>query len=193
MNFDATACYGRIVPCLANLASRKFGVPPTVAQQMNVATIEKMFYRLRTGLGISTSGYSHCEEHPIYGMGQGAGNTSQLWGFLSSVLFQGYDEQTQGAQYEFPDRSGRVSIHMVGFVDDNNAQHNQFLKDHPVSVDDLAEQVTPDINTWKTLLRASGGGLELTKCNYQVMEWGFTVAGCPILKGGKTWSGRFHQ
>ena len=31
MNFDATACYDRIVPSLANLASQKFHVPPTVA------------------------------------------------------------------------------------------------------------------------------------------------------------------
>lgn len=68
MNFDAAACYDRIIPCLANLASQKFGVSPTVAQ-MNVATVEKMFYRLRTGLGITTTGYSHSEDNPIYGMG----------------------------------------------------------------------------------------------------------------------------
>jgi hypothetical protein len=66
-------------------------------------------------------------------MGQGAGNTSQLWGFMSSVLFKGYDDQTLGAQYEFPDHTGHTSIHMVGFVDDSNAQHNQFLQNKPVN------------------------------------------------------------
>ena len=183
MNFDATSCYDRIIPSLANLASRKFDVPPTVAQ-MNVNTVEKMFYRLRTGLGISSTGYSHCDAHPIYGMGQGAGNTSQLWLFLSSVLLDSYKEQTQGAQYEFPDRTGRMSVHIVGFVDDSNGQSNQFLESEPVTVEALATQATHEINTWKSLLRASGGGLELSKCNYQIMSWGFTIAGGPILKGG---------
>ena len=96
MNFDATSCYDRILPSLANLASRKFGVPPTETQ-MNVLTLEKTSYRLRTGIGMSPTGYSHCEENPIYGIGQGAGHASQTWNFISSVLLECHEEQVEGA------------------------------------------------------------------------------------------------
>lgn len=64
---------------------------------------------------------------------------------MSSILFKGYDDQTQGAQYALPDRSDHTSIHMVGFVDDSNAQHNQFLRNQPVPVDELLTQVKHDI------------------------------------------------
>ena len=184
MNFDATSCYDRILPSLANLASRKFGVPPTVAQ-MNVTTLENTSYRLRTGLGVSSTGYSHCDDYPIYGIGQGAGNASQTWNFLSSVLLQCHEDQVEGAKYESPDKTEHVSLPMVGFVDDNNGQCNQFHSDKPVPIEDLVAQARHEITTWNSLLRASGGALELSKCTYQIMAWGFTVAGAPILKGGK--------
>ena len=151
---------------------------------MNVATLEKTSYRLRTGLGISPNGYSHCNDDPIYGIGQGAGNASQTWGFLSSVLLACHEEQVEGATYESPDRSETMLLSMVGFVDDNNGQSNKFLQDEPVPPETLTTQATHEINTWKVLLRASGGGLELSKCNYQVLAWGFTMAGGPILQGG---------
>jgi hypothetical protein len=94
---------------------------------MNVRTLEKTFDRLRTGLGTSSTGYSHCDDSPIYGIGQGTGNASQGWLFLSSVLLECYDEKVQGAQYEFPDRSGTMNLPMAGYVDDNNGQTNQFM------------------------------------------------------------------
>lgn len=126
MNFDATSCYDRILPSLANLASRKFGVPSTVTQ-INVQTLEKTSYCLHTGIGMSSNtGYSHCEDNPIYGIGQGAGHASQTWNFISSVLLECHEEQVEGAKYEYPDRSEQSSLPMVGYVDDNNAQCNQF-------------------------------------------------------------------
>ena len=185
MNFDATSCYDRILPSLANLASRKFGVPPTVTQ-MNVLTLEKTSYQLRTGIGMSPTGYSHCEENPIYGIGQGAGHAAQTWNFISSVLLEYHEEQVEGAKYEFPDRSAKLALPMVRFVDDNNGQCNQFLSDEPVLAEILATQATSEIKTWKSFLRASGGALELPKCTYQILSWGFTMAGGPILRGGTT-------
>lgn len=54
-NYDATACYNRIIPNLAMLASRRFGVPREVTLS-NARTLEHTDYRIRTELGLATEG-----------------------------------------------------------------------------------------------------------------------------------------
>ena len=83
-NYDATACYDRIVPNLAMVSSRTFGVPATVTST-NASTLLQAKYHIRTELGLDEEGYSHCHTQPIYGTGQGSGNSPVIWCFLSSV------------------------------------------------------------------------------------------------------------
>jgi hypothetical protein len=47
INYDATSCYDRIIPNLAALVSRKFGVPQSVVQA-NINTLLHAKYRLKT-------------------------------------------------------------------------------------------------------------------------------------------------
>jgi hypothetical protein len=89
-NFDATACYDRIIPNVAMLASRRFGVPKSVTQS-NANTLQQAKFHIRTELGLSPSFYSHTDEQPIYGTGQGSGNSPMIWCFLSSLLYDCYD------------------------------------------------------------------------------------------------------
>ena len=183
MNFDATSCYDRIIPSIATMASQTYGVPESVAQA-NVTTLEHTTYRLRTGLGVSETGYRHCDEYPIYGTGQGSGNSPVIWCFVSSILFNCYNDRVHGAQYAYPDRTGDMSIKMVGFVDDSNGQTNCFHSDDQRSTEVLLAQTRHDIQVWNDILWASGGALELPKCSYQLMHWQFTAEGVPILAGG---------
>jgi hypothetical protein len=52
INYDATACYDRIIPNLGMIVSRKFGVPATVTKT-NATTLEGARYHIRTELGLS--------------------------------------------------------------------------------------------------------------------------------------------
>ena len=124
-NYDATACNDRIVPNLAMLASRKFGVPSAVAHS-NASTLQQARYHIRTDLGLSEERYQHQDTAPIFGTGQGSGNSPAIWCFLSSVLYDCYDEVAIPATYCSPDRSGSFQIGMIGFVDDQNGQTNDF-------------------------------------------------------------------
>ena len=90
-NYDAASCYDRIVPSLAMLISKKYGVPPTVTTA-NALTLELAKYRIRTDLGLASEGYTHSPETPIYGTGQGSGNSPAIWCFLSGILFDCYEE-----------------------------------------------------------------------------------------------------
>jgi hypothetical protein len=106
-NYDATACYDRIVPNLA--------VP-----------LERASCHVRTDLGMSKEKYTHTNENPIFGTGQGSGNSPAIWCFLSSLLYNCYDEEAITATYCFPDKTERIHFGMVGFVDDSNGQTNAF-------------------------------------------------------------------
>jgi hypothetical protein len=108
-NYDATSCYDRIIPNLAALVSQRFGVPHPVVQS-NVRTLEAAQYRLRTEIGLSEASYSHTAQTPIYGTGQGSGNSPMIWCFLSSTLFDCYETQAFGAIYETPDKKYQHEI-----------------------------------------------------------------------------------
>jgi hypothetical protein len=81
LDLDATSCYDRILPPMASICSRRMGIHPRVAK-LNNRTLEKARFHLKTSVGISMSSYSHCPEHPIYGTGQGSGNSPHIWCFI---------------------------------------------------------------------------------------------------------------
>jgi hypothetical protein len=106
-----------------------------------------------------------------------------IWCFLSSVLFDAYEEQAQGAIYEFPDRSGRFKIQMIGYVDDSNGQTNMFMQEVQPTPDEMIRAGQRDAQEWHDILHASGGALELPKCTYQLLSWTFNKEGQPFAQG----------
>ncbi|KAI2491874.1 hypothetical protein MHU86_22670 [Fragilaria crotonensis] len=119
---------------------------------------------------------------PIYGTGQGSGNSPMIWCFLSSLLFDCYDLRASPAQYCNPDWTNRNQVSMIGFVDDSNGQVNSFF-DHesPETLQALIEKARTNAIAWSELLHATGGALELTKCSYHVAFWKFSSQGAPVL------------
>jgi hypothetical protein len=74
-NYDTMACYDRIIPNVAMIVSQKYGVHPKVTQA-NAKTLQYARYKVKTDLGISETSYSHGDDDPIYGIGQGSGKAS---------------------------------------------------------------------------------------------------------------------
>ncbi|KAI2503136.1 hypothetical protein MHU86_11327 [Fragilaria crotonensis] len=180
-NYDAASCYDRILPNLAALVSRKFGVHELVTKT-NFDTLQKAEYRVRTELGLAEHGYRHSREHPIYGTGQGSGNSPAIWCMLSSVLFDCYEETSFLASYHDPTNSIATTIGLLGFVDDCNGQTNLFsAEDEHTSIDTLLSQAQHNAQKWAELLHTSGGALELSKCNCHMLKWIFTPQGAPVL------------
>jgi hypothetical protein len=178
--YDATACYDRIIPSLASIVSWKLGVPESVVLS-NMDTLLKAKYRLKTELGISNEFYQYTNNFPISGTGQGSGNSPMIWCFLSSVLFECYETQANGAEYELPDGSGNTKVYMVGYVDDSNGQTNSFTANtQPVDLK-IITKACQDAQAWHDVLGASGGALELSKCSYQLLSWMFATDGTPYL------------
>jgi hypothetical protein len=182
MNYDATACYDRIIPNLAMLVSQKFGVHPLVTM-MNAKILQAAKYKVRTEMGISESSYGHSSDNPVYGTGQGAGNSSNiLWGSKSSVLYDAYDTVTIPATYMNPDKSNETNVSIIGFVDDNSGQANRLTEEQNLeSLQWLVDRSKENASVWAGLLGATGGALELSKCSYHVVFWKFSKQGAPVL------------
>ena len=64
-NYDASACYDRIIPNLAMIVSHQIGVDKCVAQS-NANTQRHAQYHIRKELGLSETSYSHSFDKPIY-------------------------------------------------------------------------------------------------------------------------------
>jgi hypothetical protein len=184
-NYDATSCYDRIIPNLAMLVSRKNGVPKLTTQS-NSKTLEQAEYRIRTDLGVSPSDYTHSTEYPIHGTGQGSGNSPMIWCFLSSLLFDCFDDLAYAATYCHPDRSHTMELGMVGFVDDSNGQTNEFMRNETdTTLHAIYHKLQHNAQTWSDLLGASGGALELSKCSCHLMKWQVGEKGDPVLASTK--------
>jgi hypothetical protein len=138
-------------------------------------------------LGLSEESYTHYTNHPIYGIGQGSGNSLAIWCFLSSILYDCYDKKSSKATYSTPAALELVQIGMVGFVDDSNGQTNLFLQDETDATrSTILNQLQANAQLWSGLLEASGGALELSKCSYHVIAWQFTTKGAPVLVTSRT-------
>jgi hypothetical protein len=81
--------------------------------------LQQVVYRIKTQLGISKKGsYSHSNDSPVFGTGQGSKSSTHIWNFNSSVLFDTYDRSAYGATY-YSISGSKLRIGMTGFVDDN--------------------------------------------------------------------------
>ena len=183
LDYDATACYDRIILPMASSISRAHGQHHSIVL-INAITLKSARYLLKTQLGISTTSYSHCDLFPIYSSGQGSGNSPGLWCAISSVLFNVYEKQACGVSFYSPDKTINITLYMIGFVNDTSDSTNDFLLPEPAPLTHYANLTIHDVQRWKDTLQLSCGVLEDSKCSYHFMYYEFTRNGHPVLKGG---------
>jgi hypothetical protein len=183
LDYDASSCYDCIIPAMASLISRGYGMHQNICF-VHSTTLEEAKYLLKTKLGVSEDFYQHCKSFPLYGTGQGSGNSPAIWCIISSVLFDLYEHHAKGAYFQSPNGKHSVSIFMIGFVDDTSSSINDFLSIEIQSPEHYVNIATQDAQLWNDVLRLSGGALESTKCSYHFLYFDFTVTGNPILLPG---------
>jgi hypothetical protein len=148
-------------------------------------TLAEVRYHLKTQLGVTDEFYQHCTISPIYGTGQGSGNSPTVWLVVSSILFRCYSAAAHGARFESPDGSVCIDLYRVGFVDDTCSYVNQFLSHTNPTPEELISLLAHDSQLWCDLLWRSGGSLELPKCTYHYSQYKFASDGRPYLQSGR--------
>jgi hypothetical protein len=91
---DIPGCFDRILPSIISLLNRKNGCPKE-AMKMHADTLAKAKYHLKTQHGIAEEFYSN-DTTPVYGNGQGAGDSPSQWSQESALLFKLYQEKMPG-------------------------------------------------------------------------------------------------
>jgi hypothetical protein len=175
---DAASCYDRIIPSFASLINRKYGLHRKVAV-VHARTLHEAKYKLRTAIGISEMDYSHHATFPLYGTGQGSGNSPAIWLLISATLFDVHSSLARGAT--FTDQSGTISVRLTlsGFVDDTNSSLNDWQPQSEADLSTLLHLLQQDAQLWNDLLFISGGKLELSKCSFHVLRFEFHPNGTP--------------
>jgi hypothetical protein len=178
INFDneAASCYDRIIPALASILGRGHGLHRNVIF-VNASTLRQAKYKLRTAMGISKDYYTYSHVFPIYGTGQGSGNSPVIWCIISSTLFKCHESKSHGATFSSPDKSTSVSLSIVGFVDDSTGQVNDFENPIQPNPEELSAFMQHGAKLWNNLLWMSVGLLELSKCSYHYLHFDFNAGG----------------
>ena len=173
INYDAQACYDRIIPDIAFTISRKHGVHPSI---LNIVreTMQQAKYYIKLGPQVTNKFYHQTNKDPIFGTGQGSGCSPHIWTMLSSKLLHLYTEESNGFQANNPFGSYKDHLHATAYVDDVNTHHSFSNQE---SFEEMSQRVQQEAQRWSDLLYISGGKLSQTKCNYYAVQWKYATTG----------------
>ena len=143
-------------------------------------TLAEAKYYLKTKYGVSDDFIQHSIAYPLFGTGQGSGNSPTYWLFISSTLFDLYDTKDHGSLYQSQDRKTEIEVKAIGFVDDARTSVNAF-SNNKITLQQLMGMAARDSQLWHNILAASNQTLELPKCGYHAMVFEFKATGEPIL------------
>jgi hypothetical protein len=167
---DISGCLDRIIPSIISLLNKKNGCPEN-AVTTHATTLLHARYHLKTKHGITDKYYSHSKNSPVYGNGQGAGDSPAQWNQESVLLFDVYRDQVRGASMSFNNGKSKVNIPMAAFADDTNLLGND--ETHCMTTLQLMEEARNAFTTWSNCLHASGHFMELEKCSCYLSIWDF--------------------
>jgi hypothetical protein len=170
---DISGCFDRILPNIISLLNRRNGCPE-LAVRMHASTLQKSKYYIKTQNGISEKFYSNGTS-PVYGNGQGAGDSPSQWSQESAMLFHIYGKLVTGAKMSLRDGSRAAELPMAAFADDTNLMGNN--DDGTKSKKLLINEVKHAFTTWDKLLNATGHFMELGKCACYLSLWKFQADG----------------
>jgi hypothetical protein len=137
---------------------------------MHANTLLYAKYHLKTKQGISEMFYSN-EISPVYGNGQGAGDSPSQWSQESSMLFNIYESRMEGASMSLRTGEKLVELPMAAFADDTNLLGNN--DGGQKTRTELLHQAKQAFTTWDKLLHALGHFMELAKCGCYLSLWEF--------------------
>ena len=177
---DAASCYDRMVGNLVSLVNRKNGLHTSLTR-LHGTLLQKTQHKVSTALGVTEQHYSHTPQTPLYGTGQGAGNSPTIWLLISSLLFQLHDRLSHGATFYTVNDTNKLHLGLSGFVDDINAVINADNPQCETPIEQLMIHLQHDAQLWCDILHLSGGKLELGKCTYHALQFSFKPDGTPSV------------
>jgi hypothetical protein len=177
INYDARACYDRILPNLASMASKAHNHPLSIVQ-LHFQLLTEMVYNIEMEGSTEIAQYSNQPHSPVFETGQGSRNSPTIWTYISNLLINSFENQAIGATYPCG-YSEVITVKSSGYVDYVNTHQNDS------KMASLDEAMMNDYSTWKGILHSSGGSLAQEQCNHYKITWNFKATGQPVLLDAK--------
>ena len=163
---DATNCYDRIAHAIATLVFQAFGVPVTAIATM-LGAIQNMKFFLRTGFGNSKSFAGGGISVKTQGLTQGNGTLPAGWAVISICIIGAHGKKGHGVKFTCPITQLKHHYSAILYVDDIDLLHIDLSKDE--TVDEVHRAIQDSVYSWRNLLMATGGVLQLEKCFYSII------------------------
>ena len=157
--FDAVACFDRIIPAIVVVACRRIGLGRQ-AGEMLLDSLTGLQHQIRTAHGTSQP-FTATHTHKHFGTGQGSGGSPTAWNVIDDVLLQTMDEQGMGLNLTNPQGSIQHQRNEDVFVDDAHLVVNGQNSAHLVQTKSQQHEQA---------LFATGGKLALHKCTWFLLQ-----------------------
>ena len=83
--------------------------------------LEETKYHVKIGNQVTAKYYCNTPTTPLYGTGQGSGNSPFTWKLISSELVHLYSQLAKGVTYQDPDNLIQSKMFMTAYVNNVNA------------------------------------------------------------------------
>ena len=116
----------------------------------------------------------------MYGTGQGSGNSPTYWLFISSTLFDIYDQTATGSTYTSYNNDYSIILKAIGIVDNVRNTTNTFYN-NTSNLTTLTALAQSNAQLWHDILSTTNQALELSKCGYHSITYAFNHHGRPNI------------
>ena len=165
---DLGNCYDAVAHPIASIALQAFRVP-LLTVVLALSVLQTMTFFLRTGYGVSKSGYGGTLDDPTFGLGQGNGMAPSGFTSVSSLMVESYKRLGHASSFVGAWTGVVFLLAAIVYVDDTDllivARHRD------MSLDAFFEQTQSAVMDWGLIVQATGGYLKATKCFWYMMAW----------------------
>lgn len=165
---DAANCYDRVAHAVASLVFRAFGAPLTMTTSMLTA-IQEMKFFLRTPYGDSDKAVGAKIHLRTQGFMQGNGASPAGWTAVSITILKAHKGQGHGATFVAPISGISKELSCILYVDDNDLIH--LCNNEQDTISNAHDALQASVNSWGSLLIATGGSLKPPKCFYYLINY----------------------
>jgi len=170
---DAAGCYDRQTTALIGMVTQQNGLPRSISE-CQTKTLSTIVHRVQTTHGVSNKSIKRAPNNDLGGSGQGNGGSGPDWHCTNELAIKVYKKFVRGCKVQAVDHATyservkpsknatpkEIQQWVLSFVDDNNSMQ-QFEANKPIQ--DIIDEGTKAIQTWKTILQITGGDLSAEK------------------------------
>ncbi len=159
---------------VSSIACQRLGMPP-IAKHLHTEILRQNRYCLKTAYRISTNHYSHTEDLPLQGQGQGSGNAASSWNAVNAPMWHGHRHICPfSLTTTTPDRNTTTNTQGVAFVDNATTMLNTPLHLPIQPPEILIDQFTQLVQSSEWLLFSTGGEINAQKSHYYAVMFTYT-------------------